>query len=193
MESAPAVSPPDVMLVDAVREHRSERAFRLLYRRHTPRALQVAWRILGGVEQDAEDAVQEAWARAVTALASWRADASFGAWFNGIAAHVALDMVRRDRRLAVGDDAIALTDDTHDRLHDVHERLDIESAIRSLAPGYRAVLVLHDIEGFSHDEIGGALGISAGTSRGQLFKARRAIRELLERNDTSRRARDAVR
>jgi RNA polymerase sigma-70 factor, ECF subfamily len=163
---------PDTQLVRAVRD-RSEGAFVLLHRRHTPRALQVAWRILGGVDQDAEDAVQEAWMRAVSSLARWRADGSFGAWFNGITAHIALDMVRRNDRWAEGDvDALAGSEPLDDRL-------DIERAIRALAPGYRAVLVLHDIEGFTHEEIGEALDISAGTCRAQLFKARRAVRRLL--------------
>jgi RNA polymerase sigma-70 factor (ECF subfamily) len=181
------VEPSDLVLVDAVRQRRSDHAFRLLYRRHTPRALQVTWRILGGVEQDAEDAVQETWIRAVGSLGAWRADAPFGAWLNGIAAHVALDMVRRERRLPLaGDDVLASADP-------IHERLDLETAMRALAPGYRAVLVLHDVEGFSHEEIAQALGISPGTSRGQLFKARRAVRELLSHDDTPRRLRDAIR
>jgi len=165
-------APSDQMLVQAVRD-RSENAFRVLYRRHTPRALQVAWRILGGIDQDAEDAVQEAWMRAVESLALWRADGSFGAWLNGIAAHVAVDMVRRNGRPAHGNAETLASSEPLD------DRLDLESAIRALAPGYRAVLVLHDIEGFTHDEIGAALGISAGTSKAQLFKARRAVRGLL--------------
>jgi RNA polymerase sigma factor (sigma-70 family) len=146
----------DSQLVQAVRD-RSERAFVLLYRRHTPRALQVAWRILGGLDQDAEDAVQEAWMRAVSSLARWRAGGSFGAWFNGITAHVALDMVRRNGRWAEGDVDVEAAREPLD------DRLDIERAIQALAPGYRAVLVLHDVEGFTHEEIGEALDITAGT------------------------------
>jgi RNA polymerase sigma-70 factor (ECF subfamily) len=59
------------------------------------------------------------------------------------------------------------------------DRLDIESAIARLAPGYRMVLVLHDVEGFTHDEIALQLGIAPGTSKAQLFKARRVMRALL--------------
>jgi RNA polymerase sigma-70 factor (ECF subfamily) len=59
------------------------------------------------------------------------------------------------------------------------EQIDLDTAISALAPGYRAVLVLHDIEGFTHEEIAQRLGITAGTSKGQLFKARRAVRARL--------------
>jgi len=164
--------------VEAVRRDRSEEAFRILYERHTPRAVQLAYRILGGIDQDAEDAVQEAWLRAVDSLGSWRADAPFGSWLNGIAAHVAFDVLRRNGRFTSDDQDVGATPDP------LHDRIDLEGAIRALPPGYRAVLVLHDIEGFSHDEIGSALGISAGTSRGQLFKAHRAMRALLKCEST---------
>src|SRR5262245_58909860 len=89
----------DRVLVRAVRLHGSDDAFGILYDRHTPRAFQTAWRILGGSQHDAEDAVQEAWLRAVGLLDSWHADDAFGAWFRGIAAHVAIDTLRKHSRL----------------------------------------------------------------------------------------------
>jgi len=167
-------STSDQTLVRAVRVGRSERAFSVLYDRHTPRAYQTAWRILGGNIHEAEDAVQEAWARAVTSFEKWSGEAPFGVWFRAIAAHVAVDMVRRDARLTTEPDGDlpAVADEASDRL-------DLHSAILSLAPGYRAVLVLHDLEGFTHEEIAAQLGITAGTSKGQLFKARRAVRARL--------------
>ena len=144
----------------------------LLYDRHTPRAFQTAWRILGGDVQRAEDATQEAWMRALAQLDSWRASEAFGAWLRGIAAHVAIDLLRRERRLE-------FAPDVDDRVETMAEYIDLEAAIASLAPGYRAVLVLHDVEGFTHEEIAERLGITAGTSKGQLFKARRAVRARL--------------
>ena len=92
-----------------------------------------------------------------------------------IAAHVAIDIVRRQHRIELEPDVDAALDEHMDP----GERLDLESAIASLPAGYRAVLVLHDIEGYTHDEIGARLGITAGTSKGQLFKARRAVRARL--------------
>jgi RNA polymerase sigma-70 factor, ECF subfamily len=168
-------SATDDDLVRAVRRGGSERAFGMLYDRHTPRAYQTAWRILGGSQTDAEDAMQEAWVRAIASLDTRRADAEFGAWLRGIAAHVAVDIVRRHQRLVFDNDVDIATDDTDDAM----ARLDLESAIASLPPGYRMVLVLHDIEGFTHEEIAERLGITAGTSKGQLFKARRAVRARL--------------
>src|SRR5262245_28438049 len=167
-------STSDQTLVRAVRVGRSEHAFSVLYDRHTPRAYQTAWRILGGNVHEAEDAVQEAWTRALASFDTWSGEAPFGAWFRAIAAHVAVDMVRRDARVAGDVDA-----ETALAGEEASDRLDLESAIVSLAPGYRAVLVLHDLEGFTHEEIAAQLGITAGTSKGQLFKARRAVRARL--------------
>ena len=167
------VSAPDEVLVSAIRHERSEAAFAVLYDRHTPRAFQTAWRIVGGNPHEAEDVVQESWLRAISTLERWSRQSEFGAWFRAIAAHVAIDVVRKQGRLVIDGEADAVCDESPG------EWMDMESAILSLAPGYRAVLVLHDIEGFTHEEIGARLGITAGTSKGQLFKARRAVRARL--------------
>jgi len=167
-------SAADDDLLRAVSRDGSERAFGILYRRHTARAYQTAWRILGGSEADTDDAVQEAWVRAIGSLDTRRAEADFGAWLRGITAHVAVDIVRRTQRLVFDAEVEIALEQV-----DAAERLDLESAISSLPPGYRTVLVLHDVEGFTHDEIATQLGITAGTSKGQLFKARRAVRARL--------------
>lgn len=143
-----------------------------LYDRHTPRAFQTACRILGGDVERAEDAMQDAWMRALARLDSWRESQSFGAWLRGITAHVAIDLLRRERLLD-------FAPDIDDRVEAVPEHIDLEAAVAGLPPGYRAVLVLHDVEGFTHEEIAERLGITAGTSKGQLFKARRAVRARL--------------
>jgi RNA polymerase sigma factor (sigma-70 family) len=163
----------DLQLVTLVHERGSEQACRALHRRHTPGLLMTAWRIVGQSQDDAEDAVQEAWVRGLTSLETWRAESSFAAWMRGIVVHTSLDMMRRAKKLE------HLEDDIDSNVHSVGDRMDIESAIAALPAGYRAVLVLFDVEGYSHEEIGARLGISAGTSRGQLFKARRALRNLL--------------
>src|SRR5438552_1586952 len=130
-------STPDKVLVDAVSRDASDAAFSVLYDRHTPRAYQTAWRILGGRGDQVDDAVQEAWTRAVTSLRTWRTDTAFSAWFRGITAHVAIDAIRRDSRFVPEVDAECPSDDVSG------ERFDLESAIAALPPGYRAVLVLH--------------------------------------------------
>jgi RNA polymerase sigma-70 factor (ECF subfamily) len=167
------LSATDETLANAVRHERSEPAFALLYDRHTPRAFRTAWRIVGGNPHEAEDVVQEAWLRAVSTLDRWSGQSDFGAWLRGITAHVAIDVVRKQGRITLDADVDRVCDESP------VEWMDMESAILSLAPGYRAVLVLHDIEGFTHEEIGERLGITAGTSKGQLFKARRAVRARL--------------
>jgi RNA polymerase sigma-70 factor, ECF subfamily len=151
----------------------SERAFEILYDRHTPRAYQTAWRILGGSRADADDAVQETWVRAIGSLETRVGD--FGAWLRSIAAHVAIDLVRKQRRL----DFDAGADVAIEENDDVAARVDLETAIASLPAGYRTVLVLHDVEGFTHEEIAERLRIAVGTSKAQLFKARRAVRARL--------------
>ena len=165
-------APDDAALVRAIQRDGAESAMSVLYDRHTPRAYQTACRILGGDVQRAEDAMQEAWMRALARLDSWRESQAFGAWLRGIAAHVAIDLLRRERLLDFAPDIDA-------SIEAVAEHIDLEDAIAALAPGYRAVLVLHDVEGFTHEEIGERLGITAGTSKGQLFKARRAVRARL--------------
>jgi RNA polymerase sigma-70 factor (ECF subfamily) len=153
----------------------AERAFGILYDRHTPRAYQTAWRILGGSRADADDAVQETWVRAIASLGTRVGGGDFGAWLRGIVAHVAVDLVRKRQRLDFDPSADVALDENDD----VAARLDLETAIASLPARYRAVLVLHDIEGFTHEEIGERLRIAAGTSKAQLFKARRAVRARL--------------
>jgi RNA polymerase sigma-70 factor (ECF subfamily) len=179
MGHSPASQPSDADLVLAIRRDRSDTAFSILYDRHTPRAFQTAWRILGGNAHEAEDAMQDAWIRAVATLDTWRNAEAFGAWLRGITAHVAIDLLRRERRLT-------FETDLELPAAEQPEQIDIEAAIAELAPGYRAVLVMHDVEGFTHEEIGERLGITAGTSKGQLFKARRVVRARLSPNVAER-------
>ena len=173
MEDHDSPDQSDVALVNAIRTRGSEGAFRALYDRHTVTAYRAAWRILGGCIHDAEDATQDAWVRAIGSLERWRGESPFGAWLRRIAVHVSIDMLRKTSRMA---DEIDLESEISS---DIDGRLDMEDAIARLPAGYRAVLVLHDIEGLSHEEIGQQLGITAGTSKGQLFKARRAMRARL--------------
>jgi RNA polymerase sigma-70 factor (ECF subfamily) len=163
----------DASLIDAIRTRGSETAFRTLYDRHTLTAYRAAWRMLGGSTHDAEDATQEAWVRAMGSFDRWRGQTSFGAWLRGIAVNVSIDMLRKASRMA---DEVDVEVEASIGIDD---RLDMQDAIAGLPPGYRAVLVLHDLEGLSHEEIGERLGITAGTSKGQLFKARRAMRARL--------------
>ncbi|MEO8295134.1 MAG: sigma-70 family RNA polymerase sigma factor [Gemmatimonadota bacterium] len=167
---------PDRDLVDGILHSGDERAFRELYRRYTPRLLMTAMRLLGGSEMDAEDAVQETWIRAVRELAGFRWKSALPTWLTAIACNVARDQLRRIRRRAEQE---PVRDDQPSSSPRTGETIDLERAITLLPEGYRTVLVLHDLEGLTHDEIGSALGIAPGTSKSQLSGARRSLRMLL--------------
>ncbi len=161
----------------------AEAAFRELFRRHTPHLLQFVTRVLGASSADAEDVVQDTWLRAYPALVTFRNESSFSTWLCSVGLRAALDSIRRGRRHTAGE---LFDDDASSDPPPTEDRMDLESAIARLAPGYRMVLVLHDVEGFTHEEIGVQLGIAPGTSKAQLFKARRVMRALLtgrEKND----------
>ena len=155
-----------------------ELAFRHLYRRHTPRLYMLVLRFVGGAEADAEDVVQETWLKAVEALQRFRWEASFGSWLTSIGLNVAREWLRRRSRR--NEESWSEESDLPgpaplDRL----ESLDLDRAIRGLPDGYRTVLLLHDVEGYRHEEIAERLGISVGTSKSQLFHARRRMRAAL--------------
>jgi RNA polymerase sigma-70 factor (ECF subfamily) len=175
---SPALS--DRELADLVRLDGDEAAFRWLYRRHTPAVFQSVLRILGGNQPDAEDVVQEMWIRAVEGLERFRWESSLRTWLTGIAVNLCRGLFRRNDRhwLEVKQDldvaVVRVSDD---------ERIDLEAALRELPPGYRTVVVLHDLEGLTHAEIGEHLDISVNTSKSQLFRGRRMLRALLAPGD----------
>jgi RNA polymerase sigma-70 factor, ECF subfamily len=164
-------APNDRALVAAFLRTRAEDSFRVIYERHTPALYLLALRMLGGARREAEDAVQETWIRATTRLPAFRWESSLKTWLGGIAINCCREIQRRPREDGMPAE-VPLRPSTGDRV-------DLETAIRGLAPGYRDVFVLHDVEGRSHEEIASMLGIDAGTSRSQLHKARRALRAAL--------------
>lgn len=175
----PLATADERALCQSVVEAGDERAFRELYRRHTPALYQLVLRMLGGSQPDAEDVVQEAWIRAVRKLGGFRWESSLRTWLSAIALNQARESLRRRGRAPVTELEGGLelpARPTHDG-----ERMDLERAIARLPAGYRSVLVLHDIEGFTHEEISRHLEIAVGTSKSQLFDARRAMRALLQK------------
>lgn len=165
----------DRALVQRVLQNGDERAFRKLYRRHSPYLYQFVLRVLGGDELESEDVLQETWIRAVENLGRFRWEAELRTWLGGIALNLCRGVFRRRNRDWLGTDAIP---EPVTRTNP-GDRIDMERAIARLPDGYRTVLVLHDIEGFRHDEIADALGTSTGTSKSQLHRARRAMRVML--------------
>jgi RNA polymerase sigma-70 factor (ECF subfamily) len=168
----------DRRLADAVLASRDEAAFRRLYRRHTPALYRLALRLGGGDEPWAEELVQRAWVRAVERLGGFQWRAAFRTWLSGIAVNCARESWR-ERRLSLEVGWPAETPAVAAAGADPADRVDLERAIAGLPDGCRQVLVLHDIEGFTHEEIAGMLDIEPGTSKSQLFHARRRLRERL--------------
>jgi len=153
-------------------------AIRTLYERFAPRVYAVVRRL---AEDDAlaEDWAQEAWVQAIRALPTFRGEAQFSTWLHRIAINAALQGRRgRERRVrhefpleaaptpAVPGEPALL-------------RLRLQAALAELPAGMRQVLVLHDVEGYTHEEIAATLGVTPGTSKSQLFKARARMRQLL--------------
>ena len=156
-----------------------ERAMQRLWSQHAPHIDAVVRRLCGDPEL-AADVAQEVWMQIFRALPSYRGDSQFGTWAHRIAVNRTLNALRKIRRIAkleieIEDDS-AITENDSDRTFLAES---IEQAMVRLSPGARAVFVLHDIEGYTHGEIGKELGITPGGSKSQLFKARAKLRKLL--------------
>ena len=171
--------------VEAFLQHRDERSFRKLYGRYTPPIYQLALRILGGKESEAEEVVQDVWVRAVQRLSQFRWESKFQTWLSGITIHRCQETFRQrskqKNQIDIETDGLPLQSVPAEKF----DQIDLDAAIAELPDGFREVLVLHDIEGYTHNEIGEFLGIEPGTSKSQLFHARRAMRRLLLADDVT--------
>jgi RNA polymerase sigma-70 factor (ECF subfamily) len=158
-------------------------AFERLYRLHCGRIYSLCWRLAGGDHALAEDLVQDAFVRAWSKLDQFEGRSAFGTWLHRLAANVALS----DRRLRLRRvERERPTDEVVERsavgARDVSAPLaaDLEQAIAALPERARTVLVLFDVEGYRHEEIAGLTGMAVGSSKAQLHRARRLVREALE-------------
>ncbi len=165
---------PDEALVRTFVRERDEDAFRALYRRHTPALFRLALRLTGGDGAAAEDDVQEAWIRAAEKLSGFRFESALRTWLMGIL----VNCVRESRRRSARQPALAPPEEPVEASL-LGVTLDLERAVHGLADGYRHVFVLHDLLGHTHREIASLLGVDEGTSKSQLFLARRALRRRL--------------
>jgi RNA polymerase sigma-70 factor (ECF subfamily) len=178
--------PDDRALVRRFLRSGSEASFRALYRAHTPALYGFALRLARGDPHAAQDIVQEAWVRAIRKLDEFRWRSSLKTWLHAVALNVHREGLRR-----------RTTAERHD--HETQHRftvirgagepaLDIEQAISELPDGQREVLIMHDIEGYTHREIATLLDIAEGTSKSQLSRARAAVRARLDGKGASRHA-----
>lgn len=156
----------------------NQAAFGELVTRHQRRAYAVARAIVLNHE-DAEDAVQEAFLHAYRALDRFRPDQAFGAWLHRIVANAALDLTRRRKVREADELPETVASPFRDPAEAGNLRQRLRTALSELPPRQRAVIVLHDIEGFKHAEIGTMLGIPEGTARSDLHYARARLRDSL--------------
>ena len=182
-DADPAHHDDDSGLVDrAVSGDRA--AFEKLYRRHRDRIYGLVWRLAGGDAGLAEDLLQEAFVRAWQKLDSFRGDSRFGTWLHRLSVNVALSdrriRMRRVQRETELEGAVERI--THgDADVRAAEQMDLEHAIAQLPERARTVLVLFDVEGYSHAEIADMTGMAVGSSKAQLHRARKLVREDLEK------------
>ena len=178
---APAGPDEDHALVRAAGQG-DTRAFEQLYRKHARRTYATVWRLSGGQPARAEDLVQDAFVRAWQALPTFRFESAFSTWLHRLAINTAL-MGLRSRSggedLETDDTALDFVATNDTAGHRTRERLDLERVIATLPPRARAVLVLHDIEGYKHEEIAAELGMAVGSSKAQLHRARGLLRARL--------------
>ena len=157
-------------------------AFEAVYRAHAGRVYALCLRMSADAGR-ATELTQDVFVRAWEKLGSFRGESAFGSWLHSLAVNVVLSALRSERRRSeepLDQDSPSL-DSAHGSPLTAHEVLDLEAAIASLPPMARQVVVLHDLEGYEHAEIGRMLGIAEGTSKAHCFRARQLLRERLSR------------
>jgi RNA polymerase sigma-70 factor (ECF subfamily) len=166
--------------VDCVRQAAGGdvRAFEQLYELHLPRVHSLVRRMTGG--RDTDELTQDIFVRVWQKLGSFRGDSAFGTWLHRLAVNVVIERFRTDatrRARLIDGEGIFETLSSPPGRRDVS--LDFEAALEKLPDGAREIFVLHDVDGYKHAEIAALLGISAGTSKAQLHRARMMLRKHL--------------
>lgn len=155
-------------------------AFEIVYRAHAARIYALCRRMTSD-DALARDLVQDVFVRAWERLTTFREQSAFGTWLHRLGVNVVLEHLRSrkrdDARYVEADELLAGPGSLSEQLH---TRMDLDTALARLPSGARTVFLLHDVEGYSHDEIAQMTGIAAGTSRAQLWRARRALMGVLD-------------
>jgi len=177
-------SSADRELVSNFLRTRSEAAFLRLYDRHSDALYRFAARLSGGPNPEAAELTQEAWLRAIEGLSGFRFESSLKTWLCGIV----FNRWREVRKRAARDFEFQVIEGS--QAPEVSQMNvsgpALSEALGQLPDGYRSVLLLHDVEGFTHEEIASRFGIALGTSKSQLHRARRALRQALEGRRSNR-------
>lgn len=159
-------------------------AYERLYRSHVGRVHALCLRLCGE-RAKASALTQDAFVHAWQKLSLLESDAAFASWLYRLTVNIVLMTLRRDKKWSAresGSDVLDLVEPVRGRRDDgAASRIDLERAIAALPAQARVVFVLHDVEGYRHDEIADHMSIAVGTSKAQLHRARRLLREVLER------------
>ena len=171
------------------------RCFEALYARHKRRVFSLCLRMTGNYAQ-AEDFTQDAFVQLYRKIASFRGESAFSTWLHRLSLNIVLMHLRKKGIAQISleqsldpqqEDRAPIDIATRDEaLHGSIDRMTIQQAIAELPPGYRIIFVLHEIEGYEHNEIAELLGCSIGNSKSQLHKARMNLRALLPRRSGSK-------
>ena len=165
-------------------------AFEHLYQLHSRRVYALCLRMVGN-PSDAEDLMQEAFLQLFRKIRTFRGESAFSTWLHRMTVNVVLMRLRKKTLPAASLEETTEPDEETGgprkdigapdlRLSGAVDRVNLERSIEKLPPGYRTVFVLHDVQGFEHNEIAGIMGCSVGNSKSQLHKARTRLRELLQ-------------
>jgi RNA polymerase sigma-70 factor (ECF subfamily) len=157
-------------------------AFESLYRQHSGRVYALCLRLSAGDNPDATELMQDVFVRAWRSLATFRGDCAFSSWLHRLAVNTMLENARSETRREAR--VLPMADTSRlpgaARGSGLELKMDMEAAVASLPKGARLAFVLHDVEGYQHQEIAQQLGVSVGTVKAQLHRARRLLREKLE-------------
>jgi len=163
-------------------------AFEILYNLHKRRVYSLCLRMTANAAE-AEDLTQEAFLQLYRKIATFRGESAFSTWLHRMAVNVVLMRLRKKGLPVVPLEETIETEEEAPKkelggedakLAGSIERLQLERAIERLPPGYRTIFVLHDVEGYEHNEIAGIVGCSIGNSKSQLHKARLKLRDFLK-------------
>jgi RNA polymerase sigma-70 factor (ECF subfamily) len=169
-----------------------ERGFESIYRLHSQRVYALCFRMMRGNAAEAEELTQESFLQLFRKIGTFRSESAFSTWLHRLAFNIVLMRLRRhsfqvlslDEMLEPGEKTAGLLQKhigSRDlRLAGSVDRMDLERALEQLPPGYKAVFILHDVQGYEHNEIAAIRGCSLGNSKSQLHKARARLRQLLQ-------------
>jgi RNA polymerase sigma-70 factor (ECF subfamily) len=184
--SAPVEAEPEDLILVRLAAAGDQRAFERLYRLHVDRIYGLCCRLCNGDTARAEQSTQDAFVRAWEKLGSFRGESRFGTWLHRLTVNVVLGEHRLLKRWVAFEDGSSTEDEAAadsiipPQHEDTGLRMDLERALSRLPNGARTVLVLHDIEGYQHEEIASLTGIAVGTSKAQLHRARKLLKEWLQ-------------